>query len=123
MGYAKSSNIYRRPNGTESIEITFNSNSRRAVEIDSDFAVELLEEYIDDPDVQRLRIRSREHEESAVEPIDLINHKLEASTTFNLETDRQLNSIRVFEDMVNLYNVDAHGGFRYRILRMRGNEA
>ncbi|MFD1707563.1 DUF6731 family protein [Siminovitchia sediminis] len=109
----------RRPNGVASVEITLNSSSRRAGEIESDFAVELLEEFIDDPEVQKLRIRSREHEESPVEPIDLINHKLEASTTFNLETDRQLNSIRVFEDMVRLYDEEAHGGYKNRILRMR----
>lgn len=108
----------QRPDGIDNVEITFNSRSGRADEIDSDFSVQLLENYIDDPEVQRLRIRSREHEESPVEPIDLINHKLEAQTTFDLVADRQLNSIRVFEDMVRLYDNEEVGGYKNKILRM-----
>ncbi|KIL45747.1 DUF6731 family protein [Jeotgalibacillus soli] len=106
----------RNPN-VDSIEISFNSRSVRDSEIDQDFTVGLLEEFINDPEVEKLRIRSREHEESPVEPIDLINHKLEASQTVDLRNDRQLNSYRVFEYMVELYNGE-NGGYRNRILRM-----
>ncbi|MER2170928.1 MAG: DUF6731 family protein [Psychrobacillus psychrodurans] len=107
----------QRPDGIENVEITFNSRPGRSEEIDSEFSVQLLEDYIDDPNVQRLRINSREHEESPVEPIDLINHKLEAHTTFDLAAARQLNAYRVFEDMVRLYDLEEYGGYKNRILR------
>lgn len=110
----------RRPQGIESVEITFNSRGTKDGEIDNEFSSQFLEEYTEDPDVQMLRIRSREDEESPVEPIDLINHKLEAYAYFELHNDRQLSSIRVFEEMRNLFDVGderSNGGYRNKILR------
>lgn len=112
----------QRPQGIESVEITFNSRGTKNGEIDNDFSSQFLEEYTDDPDVQMLRIRSREDEESPVEPIDLINHKLEAYAYFELQNDRQLNSLRVFDEMRNLFDVGdtrSNGGYRNKIMGMR----
>ncbi|MBY0098773.1 DUF6731 family protein [Mesobacillus maritimus] len=109
--------LFERNPGVASIEITFNSRPVRDGEIDQDFTLQLLEDFVDDPEVERLRIRAREYEESPVEPIDLINHKLEASKTVDLRDDRQLNTIRVFEYMVELYDRE-DGGFKNLILRM-----
>lgn len=103
--------------GVASIEISFNSKAVKDAEIDQDFTLQLLEDFIDDPEVERLRIRARENEESPVEPIDLINHKLEASQTVDLRTDRQLNTYKVFEYMVELYDT-TDGGYKNKILRM-----
>lgn len=100
-----------------SIEISFNSRPAKNAEIDHDFARQLLDNFVDDPEVERLRIRAREDDESPVEPIDLISHKLEASQTVDLRTDRQLNTYRVFEYMVTLYDRE-DGGYKNRILRM-----
>ena len=108
----------QRPEGIENVEISFNSKSGKNEEIDSDFSVQLLEEYVNDPDVKSLKIKGREYEESPVEPIDLINHKLVAYTTFDLAAARQLNAYRVFEDMVRIYDIE-DGGYKNKILRMR----
>jgi len=106
----------RCPQGIDTIEITFNAQKSRTSEIDHDFATELLEEYIEDSEVQKLKISSRENEESKVEPIDLINHKLQTYSIFDLRENRQLNAIRIFEEMVGHY---LGGGYRNRILGMR----
>lgn len=100
-----------------SIEISFNSKQTKDGQISQEFARAILEEYLDDNDVERLRIRAREQEESPVEPIDLINHKLEASQIVDLRTDRQLSTHKVFDYMVTLYDGE-DGGYKNRILRM-----
>lgn len=109
--------LFDRNPGVASIEISFNSRPVKDGEIDQNFTLQLLEEFVDDPEVERLRIRSREYEESPVEPIDLINHKLEASHVFDLRNDRQLNTFKVFEYMVDLYN-NSENSYKNRILRM-----
>lgn len=107
--------LWKRNPGVESVEITFNSRVTKDGAIDHQFTRDLLEEFVNDPEVERLRIRSREYDESPVEPIDLINHKLEASRPFDLRRERQLNTHRVFEVMVEIY---LNEGYRNRILRM-----
>lgn len=109
--------LFDKNPGVASIEISFSSKSVKDGEIDQDFSLQLLEEFVDDPEVERLRIRAREYDESPVEPIDLINHKLEASQIFDLRTDRQLNTHKVFEDMSRLYH-NENGGYKNKILRM-----
>jgi len=109
--------LFDRNPGVASIEISFNSQPVKTGEIDQNFSIQLLEEFVDDPDVEMLRIRARENEESPVEPIDLISHKMEASKTVDLRNDRQLNTTRVFEYMAELYDRD-DGGYKNRILRM-----
>jgi hypothetical protein len=109
--------LFDRNPGVASIEISFSSKSVKNAEIDQDFSIELLEDFVDDPEVERLRIRAREYEESPVEPIDLINHKMEASQTVDLRTERQLSTYKVFDYMVELYDT-VDGGYKNKIIRM-----
>lgn len=100
----------------ESVEITFNSSTNRNSKIDDDFVKGLLEEYVDDADVQKLQIRAREKEDSLVEPIDLIDHKLQTFINFNFKKDRQLNPVSVFEKMVERFNGTDGNKTNYRSL-------
>jgi hypothetical protein len=108
--------LYRaRDIDVDSVEISFNSSSSRDSKIDDNFARQILEEYIDDDDVKKLQIRAREEENGVVEPIDLIDHKLQTFHEFDFRENRQLHPITVFEIMKDKFD---NGGFRRRILRM-----
>jgi hypothetical protein len=105
----------RNAEGIDSIEISFNSRSGKNDKIDDDFSKQILEEYIDNDEVKRLQIRARESEEDIVEPIDLIDHKLQTYTMFEFTEDRQLNPISVFYEMIRKFD---DGGFKNKILGM-----
>lgn len=113
--------IWQKPSdlNIDSIEISFNSKQGKADKLDDDFSKAILEEYIDDPELQRLQIRSRENEEDPVEPIDLIDHKLVAFETFGFKSDgRQLNPFSVYERMVAVFEGDnKRVGFKHKIMR------
>lgn len=102
--------------GVDSVEIIFNSKIEKAEKIDEDFAKKILDEYIDDPEVQKLRIRSRENEDDVVEPIDLIDHKLQTFCEFDYRENRHLNPISVFEKMKLKFDIE-DGGFKNKVLR------
>lgn len=104
--------------GVDNIEIIISSNRTKEAEIDSDVSKELLEEYIDNPDTQKLKIHGRNEDESPIEPIDLINQKLEAYSDFDYNETRNFNPISVYERMLGLY-VNENGGVRNRIQRVR----
>lgn len=89
--------------GVENVEIILSTKSSSKSKIDDDFAVEILEKYIDDPDVQKLKIRAIEDDGYRVEPIDLIDQKLETFCEFELQTERSLNPISVFNRMNEIY--------------------
>lgn len=102
----------------ETIEISFNSRTTRDGKIDDDFARQILREYIEDVgnDVQKLQIRAREDEEGVVEPIDLVDHKLQAFTDFEFIEDRYINPESVFVRMIEIFD---DGGYKLQVLRMR----
>lgn len=101
----------------DSVEISFNSKSTKDGKLDDGFARKLLEEYIDDDEIQKLQIRSREEEDGVVEPIDLIDHKLQTFIEFDFKIDRQLNPISVFDKMMEKFDQE-DGGFKNKVLRM-----
>ncbi|GIO26374.1 hypothetical protein J43TS3_09850 [Ornithinibacillus bavariensis] len=63
-----------------------------------------------------MQIRAKENENSVVEPIDLIDHKLQTFIEFDFRTDRQLNLITAFYKMVKRYDIE-NGGFKNKVLR------
>lgn len=101
----------------DSVEISFNSKITKDGKIDNDFAKEILEEYIDDDEVLKLQIRSREEDDGVVEPIDLIDHKLQTFIEFDFRVDRRLNPISVFEKMIEKFDQE-NGGFKNKVLRV-----
>ncbi|MGN8647901.1 DUF6731 family protein [Gracilibacillus sp. HCP3S3_G5_1] len=101
----------------DSVEIVFNSKQAKHGKIDEDFAKNLLEEYVESEDVKKLTIRAREQEDGEVEPIDLIDHKLQTFTQFDFRENRRLNPISVFERMVYKFDQE-DGGFKNKVLRM-----
>lgn len=101
----------------DSVEISFNSKGTKDGEINSDFAKEILKEYIDDDEIKKLQIRAREEDDGVVEPIDLIDHKLQTFIEFNFKEDRQLNPITVFQNMLDKFDIE-DGGFKNKVLRM-----
>lgn len=109
----------KSPEGLDMVEIILSSGTRKSDEIENDFSKEVLEEFTnDDSEIKTLRIRSREEEGDPVEPIDLIDHKVEKFTTFTIEGhERQLNPLRVYDEMVMLY-IDDERGMRNKIIRM-----
>lgn len=104
----------------DSVEISFNSSISRNDKIDDKFAQDLLEDFIDDQDVQKLQIRSREKEDSLVEPIDLIDQKLQTFIDFDFGKSRQLNPISAFQEMAEKFNgeIETDGGFKNKVKRM-----
>ncbi|MBD8135766.1 hypothetical protein IFR10_09455 [Bacillus sp. CFBP 13597] len=100
--------------GIESVEISFNSKTGKNDKLDDEFSKRILEEYIDNDEVVRLQIRAREEEEGIVEPLDLIDHKMQTYIMFDFIGDRQLNAISVFYEMTNKY---INGGYKNKILR------
>lgn len=103
--------------GVDSVEITFNSHSGKNSKIDDDFSKGILEEYIGDEDVRKLQIRARESEDDIIEPIDLIDQKLQTYVEFDFREDRSLNPLSVFSEMKMKYDRE-DGGFKDKILRM-----
>lgn len=89
--------------GIETVEVILSSKPTRNAEIDETFSKQLLEEYSEDPEVQKLRIRARSSEDSSIEAIDLFDYKIEAISEFEFNENRYLNPISVFERMQNLY--------------------
>lgn len=51
-----------------------------------------------------------------VEPIDLIDHKLQTFINFNFKKDRRLNPVSVFEKMVERFNGTDGNKTNYRSL-------
>lgn len=104
----------------DSVEISFNSSTSRNDKIDDDFARELLEEFIDHEDIQKLQIRSREEEDSLVEPIDLIDQKLQTFIDFDFREDRRLNPTSVFGRMIEKFDGENEEGegFKEKVKRM-----
>lgn len=107
----------RAPSGLDVVEITLSSGLKKVDEIDNAFSKEILEEFVDDEEVMSLRVRSREEDESTVEPIDLIDHKFQSFASFKIDDDRQINPMSVFERMVVLYS-NRENGMRNKILRV-----
>ncbi|MGE7091192.1 DUF6731 family protein [Lysinibacillus sp. NPDC048646] len=103
--------------GVDSVEIIFSSSLSKKAEIESDFVKEFLEEYVDDSDVKKLKIRAREDDESVIEPIDLIDHKMQTFCDFEIDNKRHLNPISVFEKMKIKYDTE-EGGFKSKVLRV-----
>lgn len=101
----------------DSVEVIFNSKIGKNESLDEDFSKEILKEYVDDKDVETLKIRAKEQEDGVVEPIDLIDHKLQTYTTFNFREKRQLLPISVFREMTKKYNTE-NGGYKNKIIRM-----
>jgi len=89
--------------GIETVEVILSSKPNRSSEIDGTFARQLLQEYSEDPEVQKLRVRARSSEESSIEAIDLFDYKIEAISEFEFIENRYLNPISVFYKMQELY--------------------
>lgn len=104
----------------DSVEISFNSSTSRNDKIDDDFAKELLEEFVDHEDIQKLQIRSREEEDSLVEPIDLIDQKLQTFIDYDFREDRRLNPTSVFARMMERFDGENEEseGFKNKVTRM-----
>lgn len=100
----------------DSVEITFNSKIERKGSLDEEFSKEVLKEYLGDNDVTMLKIRAKEQEDGIVEPIDLIDHKLQTYTTFNFRKKRQLLPESVFQEMIKKYDIE-NGGYKNKIVR------
>jgi hypothetical protein len=103
--------------GIDNVEIVLSSGIKKEDEIDNEFTKAILEDYIDDVEVKTLKIRAREDEGESVEPIDLIDHKVQKSTMLSLDESRQINPLRIFDEMVSLY-IGEDRGIRNRLLRM-----
>lgn len=101
--------------GVDFVEIIFSTKTGKNNEIEDDFAKEILEEYIDDPEVQKLKIRAIKEEGEKVEPIDLIDQKLQTFCEFEFNKTRYLNPISVFENMKYKYDKE---GYKNIVLRM-----
>ncbi|MCP1144863.1 DUF6731 family protein [Ureibacillus endophyticus] len=102
--------------GIDNVEIILNSKPQKSAVINEEYAKSLLEEYSEDVEVQKLRIRSRQTEESPVEAIDLFDYKLQSSCEFEFIEDRHLNPISVFIRMQEIYI----GELKNVIRRVRG---
>jgi hypothetical protein len=105
----------KKPSGIDTIEISFNSKSPKDEKLDDEFSKELLKEYVDDEEVIRLQIRARESEDGVVEPIDLIDQKLQTYKVFSFTEERRLNPISVFYEMTRKYTEE---GFKEKIIGM-----
>ena len=113
--------LYGRKNvDVETIEVTFNSATTKKSKINSDYAIGILEEYVENADTQKLLIRAREDDEGLVEPIDLIDQKLQTFITFEFGKQRSLNPESVFKHMIEKFDSDVSegGGYKNKILRM-----
>jgi hypothetical protein len=105
----------KKPSGIDTLEISFNSKSKKNEKLDDEFSKQLLKEYVDDEEVIRLQIRAKENEDAAVEPIDLIDQKLQTYKSFSFKEERRLNPISVFYEMTRKYDGE---GFKIKILGM-----
>lgn len=107
----------RVPQGLDVVEVILSSGPKKIDEIENEFSKEVLEQYVHDEEVQSLKIRSREEEGDTIEPIDLIDHKVQTFTSFRIDDDRQINPVKVFEVMDHLYR-DEERGMRNKLRRM-----
>ncbi|TPE65925.1 DUF6731 family protein [Halalkalibacterium halodurans] len=108
----------KKAEGLDFVEIQFSTSPARIDSLDQEFSKEILQRYSEKDEVKKLSIRARENDDSPVEPIDLIDHKLQAYTHMKLDPKRKLNPFAVFANMVKIYNDSEHGGFKNKIIRM-----
>lgn len=101
----------------DTVEVIFSTRVEKSASLDEEFSKKILKEYLDDDNVETLKIRAREQEGGLIEPIDLIDHKLQLYTNFNFMGRRHLLPISVFQEMVQKYHVE-DGGFKNKIPRM-----
>lgn len=107
----------KKNTGIDNVEIVLSSGLKKDDEINNQFAKEILEDYMDDREVKGLKIRAREYEGELVEPIDLIDHKVQRSASLSLDDSRQINPYRIYDEMVALY-IGEERGVRNKLLRM-----
>lgn len=102
----------------ESIEITLKGKKDKKSSIPKDVTVELIAKYVDDPDTKKLDIKGKDHEDSPVEPVDLLNQKLITKLKFLLDATKHLRPDSVFEEMKSAY-IDKEIGTQSKILNRR----
>lgn len=102
--------IFGNDEGIQNIEIILTSGSKKLDTIDSDIITPLLNRLINDEDVSKLQINGKETEDSRVEKIDLLNHKLQSTLSFDYRESRRINPYKVFEKMLECYHGNVNEG-------------
>ncbi|MGF0471170.1 DUF6731 family protein [Lysinibacillus fusiformis] len=115
-------NLLRRlldgaPQGVETVELIVSSGRGRESEIENESIHPILERYVGNDDVQKLKVSGKYEEYSNVEPVDLLNQKLETFVDLDYREHRYFNPISVYEKMLGKY-IHEDGGFRNIIQRM-----
>lgn len=115
-------NLLRRlldgaPQGVETVELIVSSGRGRESEIENESIHPILERYVGNDDVQKLKVSGKYEEYSNVEPVDLLNQKLETFVDLDYREHRYFNPISVYERMLGKY-IHEDGGFRNIIQRM-----
>ncbi|MBB2508424.1 MULTISPECIES: DUF6731 family protein [Staphylococcus] len=89
--------------GVESIEITITTNRSPKAELDNDTTKKILNKWVDNQEVEKLKVDVKEDAEQTVENIDLLKHALRRSMEYTYSDSSELNSDRIFDDMKNMY--------------------
>ncbi|MGM0897920.1 MAG: DUF6731 family protein [Bacillota bacterium] len=106
--------------GVDNLEFTVGTDRRRDSEIEEDVSRRILQQYVENEDTSKLKIHGRDEEQSPVEPIDLLNQRLEVFTTLNYNDQQNFNPITIYQRMLDLYRgTGTITGAVHQIQRMR----
>nr|WP_068129265.1 DUF6731 family protein [Nosocomiicoccus ampullae] len=92
--------------GVESVEIIISTNRSKSAELDCQTSKNLLNRWVDDNNVEKLFVKTKETEDSPVEEIDLLKQALKRTLKYSYTEGIELNAHRIYFDMVDLYRND-----------------
>lgn len=93
----------RKYKGVSTVEITVTTERSRKAELNSKTTKDLLDEWIDDDEVEKLKVRAIEKEFSNVETVDLLKQNIKRSIIYEYRDAGELNANNIFLDMLRIY--------------------
>lgn len=89
--------------GMNTVEITIATDQSRGAELDSSITGNLLDHWIDEESVEKLKVRAVENEFSNIETVDLLKQNIKRSIIYEYREAGELNADNIFLDMLRIY--------------------
>lgn len=92
-----------RYEGVNTVEIIVTTNRSHTAELDSKTTGDILDHWVDDEDVEKLKVRAVENEFSNIETVDLLKQNIKRSIIYEYREAGELNANNIFLDMLRIY--------------------
>lgn len=96
----------RNYEGMNTVEITITTDHSWDAKLDSSITGNLLDNWIDEESVEKLKVRAIENEFSNIETVDLLKQNIKRSIIYEYREAGELNANNIFLDMLRIYRDD-----------------